>query len=489
MGCGSSSRVPTNELSREEKIILEHEKELLIHNKSIVEYVSKIPKSDSSLDELKKAFALLGLSTKGLDDPRSPAYAVLSAIKHDFQYNLKKLLLLGVLLCNSDESQKADVFFSIYKKEHLNPDDVEDAFNELSTVAIKLVHIATGDPNLKKEDLENYVERLVQAQRHFCQDLTKQVLGTLKEINKAAFIQGLTATPTRKWVLWSYGLRLLLDRKFKQDHATGLSAGPVKKEEPKHDQHKEHHHEEHHHEEHHHEEPKHEEHHHEEPKHEEHHHEEVPVPQVPVNNGSSSEDEQEEPHCDNGHKLHFYEDALEYYKEKFGEGITITCDLCKFNPGESSWQCRECRYDLCLDCGHFFDKCKKNKKRLVMCTRRHRLRKTAIGEFYSSRYGTAPCFACNYCQDTKEGESWHCRRCVFDLCKPCTKLLVKGIEKSKHFKLENGLTLKFDPTTPIKNGNGSFTCEKCSRNFTNVGSFRNEELNYDICFECMVDEE
>lgn len=445
MGCGSSTKVPGQDLTREEKIILEREKELQIHIKNINDYDHNIPNTSLTLENLRDLYNSLGIRIKLYPADHSGPSLVFSGLVSGNSYSAKTIRLLGILLCNSNEEDKAAVLFSIYNKEKLNSDDVEGVLLDLTAVAIKLVWIANNDLYLVREHLHSYHNRLAEAQITFCTDMKSHFMGLAKEIDRSEFIKALTCKPERRWMLWSYGLRILIDRKHTQLIASGLIRNSPRKQ--------------------------------------------LSSSNDIVDRNQTSDEELdrelEGPHCDGGHMLKYFEDALEYYKTLYGPSTTINCEICTYNAGSSSWQCRECKYDLCFACGDFFKNAPKHPHSRILCIRKHRLRRVDICEFYAARYSTGPNFLCVYCQTIKEVESWHCRRCLFDMCLECVEKLEKSIQYEGHVKCTRNHKLKFVSSLPIKYS-GVYNCDGCQKTFENVGAFHCKRCNYDLCMECIL---
>lgn len=449
MGCGPSTKVPEQELTREEKIILEREKELQIHIKTVQDYDHKIPNTSFSLDKLRELYNSLGIRIKLFAADHSGPSLVFSGLATGNSYSAKTIRLLGILLCKSNEEDKADVLFSIYNKEKLNSEDLEGILLDLSAVAIKLVWIADNDRCLTREHLHNYHSRLAEAQIAFCTDMKSHCMGLAKEIGRSEFIKAFTYKPERRWMLWSYGLRILIDKKFTQLIASGLIRNVPRKQLSVSNERKD------------------------------------PDPDPEPTSDEELDRENENPHCDAGHSLEFREDSLEYYRALYGPTTTINCEICSYNVGSSSWQCRVCNYDLCSACGDFFKNAPKHQNSRILCSRNHRLRRVDIGEFYAIRYCTAPTFLCVYCQSIKQGESWHCRRCLFDMCLECVEKLEKSIACEGKVKCARDHKVKFVSSLPIKYS-GVYNCDGCQKSFENVGAFHCKQCNYDLCVECML---
>lgn len=101
------------ELSREEKIIIEHEKQLQFTqsaSKDIIRTIKSEGLDNSlSLPQLKRAFLDLNIPESSLTTPESPIRFMLTKLQNEKKlYDMTKLTLIGILVGKGTPAEKTE---------------------------------------------------------------------------------------------------------------------------------------------------------------------------------------------------------------------------------------------------------------------------------------------------------------------------------------------------------------------------------------------
>lgn len=121
--------------------------------------------------------------------------------------------------------------------------------------------------------------------------------------------------------------------------------------------------------------------------------------------------------CTNGHPF-VWATGNTFAKYAEGDGWDIYCKNCKKGYSKPSWQCEECKEDLCETCGRQG----KLVKPVLVCNRGHELNWAVdTCSYYQEKLKCLYVFKCCVCSEDKQEPSWHCRYCNYDVCIKCAR--------------------------------------------------------------------
>ncbi|OMJ84811.1 hypothetical protein SteCoe_13998 [Stentor coeruleus] len=241
--------------------------------------------------------------------------------------------------------------------------------------------------------------------------------------------------------------------------------------------------------------------------------------------------------CWNEHQLYYYTNTVEFYSRKNEIIGYVKCQKCYFNITDSSYSCRICNFDLCLQCKNDIIMPKKQK-----CPNNHYLTYKFLAyrdylicnncdiKFTISSYSCINCnynlcsscftsenliqtlsekcpsghnlvysdhqiqlykalynteeFTCNSCGNkfiTKK--NYHCSPCEYDLCDNCYNILHKGMENGINKVCKRNHVLKYYHDSSIYY-RGEVYCRICNKSRNKIGSFHCRKCQYDICIPC-----
>lgn len=183
--------------------------------------------------------------------------------------------------------------------------------------------------------------------------------------------------------------------------------------------------------------------------------------------------------CQKNHELKWsVTTSFAYYAKT--KSFWISCDLCKSTYSKSGWNCRECSYDVCEECGLKQGAgCPK-----VKCPSNHELLWRPDVNMHYEFKGKGHNYSCSRCKSQKDDPHWHCRQCEFDICQTCGTDLgyIPIIPK---IACKNSHSLQEETLNGIMIGNSTIgmKCKCCQKAF--VGKcFTCNPCSYIICPEC-----
>lgn len=166
-------------------------------------------------------------------------------------------------------------------------------------------------------------------------------------------------------------------------------------------------------------------------------------------------------YCMKGHCLKVETEPVEF------AGPNYKCNACEDMKSyeKPRWRCKDCDYDVCLDC---------RSLPYRTCANAHPLYWSYDGEKYPD--GFFNCDGCTKRAPVEEGR-WSCPACTYDICTDCRE--AKANLKCK----ENGLLVW--STDASKYPGGSFSCDKCKSSAEcENGRWNCNECGYDLCSKC-----
>lgn len=107
----------------------------------------------------------------------------------------------------------------------------------------------------------------------------------------------------------------------------------------------------------------------------------------------------------------------------------------------------------------------------ALCSNGHALREADAAKFYSRR-GGPKAYKCNKCTNSREGKSYHCRICQYDLCKPCKRALGGLVCNDSH------------PLVLRTNFEKKLKCEFCEEKKKVHVGYTCYQCEFDVCLEC-----
>jgi hypothetical protein len=161
--------------------------------------------------------------------------------------------------------------------------------------------------------------------------------------------------------------------------------------------------------------------------------------------------------CPNMHKTMWKNSALR-------DGEEFDCDACGF-PNEEGWNCQECSYNVCKECGPFIP------EEIENCPNNHKL-------LWASKEKTInKSFNCDKCKNKYENTSeWFCTECKYNICTNCRHLKIKN-----QSKCINNHNLKF---INCNDKSKAILCISCDKTF--MSAWNCNLCNFNICVNCSI---
>lgn len=223
----SQSILPSRELSKEERIVMEREKLLpfsKVQSKKVNEVIHKYTKKGKlSRQEFMRAQADLELDLiKHLEDPESDIYKFFSSMKDGQLFNGRSLALCGILVGTGSEKEKAEVLFEHFDKDaggSLDRKEIHHMLTEIIQMSVDYLPLLavseTAQENtLDEEQLEAFQNKLNETQESLINRLADKLLEHRPDIYSNEFIRRVSTDAVLKQLLWSTGVRtLLIDEK------------------------------------------------------------------------------------------------------------------------------------------------------------------------------------------------------------------------------------------------------------------------------------
>lgn len=118
--------------------------------------------------------------------------------------------------------------------------------------------------------------------------------------------------------------------------------------------------------------------------------------------------------CPLGHELEYSQDTIPYTLEKCNKK-TFNCEKCQKDKIESSFTCRTCKYNICINCSHASGS---NMNNLVSCYGKHELLYKNLEKEESLNTQCSLCFkgGCKDIMHCEECEFYACFYCIVNLC-------------------------------------------------------------------------
>jgi hypothetical protein len=178
--------------------------------------------------------------------------------------------------------------------------------------------------------------------------------------------------------------------------------------------------------------------------------------------------------CKNQHTLFWSPEVPGIYYEVV-QMLSFDCDICRLSKNEPSWNCSECNYDLCIECG---------KKQGILppfnhllCDEKHDLTiETEVPKNYVEDNANVLCNKCN--KNLDQQTFYHCDACCYDLCLACASNLITNTAPHPAYLCTEGKKLTLKLLKPLRLETGEdFECSSCG--------VYNKERGY-ACADCFL---
>ncbi len=188
--------------------------------------------------------------------------------------------------------------------------------------------------------------------------------------------------------------------------------------------------------------------------------------------------------CSHGHLLEWSESSSGYMSSSF------SCDCCKSSHhcNQGRWNCRSCKYDVCMNCRAAPESAKGSK---FSCRKGHQL----VWSCSRDGYGGSN-FVCDNCKTSQSlcGGRWNCLSCKYDICSACrsgpgsspfvtvTVSSCHAQQASSPFNCDKGHTVEWSCDQYPGN---SYICNVCKRSAKcSLGRWFCRGCHYDVCPSC-----
>lgn len=462
MGC-CGSLIPLDISSEEERIIYKNQLFLNFHKTKITNLISQFSSKESqgciSIRSLDEALVSLKIDPYFLSYPSNPVNAFYRSIGTGEQIEAKKLKIACILLGQGLEDVKALSLYQIYNSETLVMERAkfDQMIRDLFIVVIKLIWVAQGndEDSLPKTRLRIYETKLLASISQSFGIIRTTVLNEEEVVSQDDFVAKLKNLPGgTNTIINPCKLREFIIKQYIPFaiNSTSLFKATVEaaifsledKQKPKISD---------------------------------------PTHIYEQDISEQLEIDQNLPFtCDSGHDLKWHNDVPYFYYETFGTW-KINCNKCHKKFSNSCWHCRECKYDLCEQCGNTRNMVPKK----LYCSEpepKELMWRCDVNNFYGKTFGCYS-FSCNECGVVSEDAHWHCRNCLFDICRKC------GLKRDYQYPISElncrkGHVLKIEHEVAriysIKYGTTP-KCDDCRSEITSA-SYHCEDCDYDLCADC-----
>ena len=183
------------------------------------------------------------------------------------------------------------------------------------------------------------------------------------------------------------------------------------------------------------------------------------------------------PFCNNGHLMSY---AVASEKK--------TCSSCA-SEIVVGWDCSHCTISICHLCQEWICTSSPAESPRLLCLKMHNLRKTSrLEEYYMKRFLISG-FTCRTCNELLDGEMYHCRNCIYDICLKCSEAIEYiGTQGSRRCEKSHGIDWHPDICTIIQQKYKAyeFRCEDCGGNFKGGGAYCCLDCEFYICVMCQL---
>ena len=180
-------------------------------------------------------------------------------------------------------------------------------------------------------------------------------------------------------------------------------------------------------------------------------------------------------HCENAHELVWSPETVGLYDEEFNSP-SFSCNTCKNCKQEPNWNCDECKYDCCIQCG--IDAGFNPPQNLIVCDQGHLLHPDRFERTEEEDY----LLRCNACvKDIETVDLYRCGKCEdYDMCMNCVHERIAKMVPHPDFKCieRKALVLK-----QVDGVDEEFRCSSCGKGEMKK-AFACEECKTCYCLRC-----
>ncbi|OMJ66249.1 hypothetical protein SteCoe_36971 [Stentor coeruleus] len=212
-------------LSEEETIITMKEKLLPFSTINIQELDTVIRSNSSngvlSTAQLRKAMTELNFDIETFTLPQDHIQILLKLLQNPQRlYDVKTVMLFGVLLCAGEPLDKSQILYSLYDINNtycLQEPEIREMISELIDISVdKIPRIAidnSAEPEnftISEKHLLEYINTLLNKKDEFLSQVIEVLFAGKKIMRKTEFIKCISDDHFLQTILWSFQIRLAL---------------------------------------------------------------------------------------------------------------------------------------------------------------------------------------------------------------------------------------------------------------------------------------
>ena len=230
MGCCSEKMMVKTTMGRlslsdEETIITMKEKLLPFSCLTLSELTSSITHNQEeqimSSCQFRKALTDIGVESEVFTDPESQVYIFLRILQNPSRlYDVRTVMLAGIVLSTSLATEKADALFSLYDSsgtKELKESEARKMIEEIIEVSVGKLPLLAKETSeeehnftLSEEKVVAYVENLMRKKDKYIQRALPVIMASSEKVNREEFVRRVSEHVLLEPMLWSYQLRLHL---------------------------------------------------------------------------------------------------------------------------------------------------------------------------------------------------------------------------------------------------------------------------------------
>lgn len=211
MGC-CGFRPFSLDMTQEEKLIHNFEKDLQFENVCLDGFISSVTLPEMSVKDLQSLYEIHHLHKEDLtnDSKYSPFY---QRFCKNGSVSTKYICILAILLSSDFEILKAKLLFSLYNDKHLTLNTMNEILTDLTSVSIWIV-LAVPSSVLDRETVDCYYKQLESVQKSFCIRKAKSLMHGKKQMNLEEFMEIFMKSLKTRYILKTSGLRTYMMTRY-----------------------------------------------------------------------------------------------------------------------------------------------------------------------------------------------------------------------------------------------------------------------------------